>query len=94
MSPLAALLNHSCDPNVSVVFPRYGTSQTEPGLNVVAMQDIPPGAEVSVILYPRYQMAHFLNTRNTYTAVHKLYRHNAANGTAPEGTKGSVQFHV
>ena len=57
MSPVAALINHSCDPNVAVVFPRPKLSTlpghlkaekgpTEPVLQVVAIQDIPAEEEV------------------------------------------------
>ncbi|KAF9012634.1 hypothetical protein BDQ17DRAFT_1344310 [Cyathus striatus] len=40
VSPLVALINHSCDPNASVVFPR------EPLLQVVALKPIEAGEEV------------------------------------------------
>lgn len=44
--PAAALINHSCDPNVAVVFPRSASTTEEPVLNVVAIQDIPTGSEL------------------------------------------------
>ncbi|KAH8115929.1 SET domain-containing protein [Phellopilus nigrolimitatus] len=47
VSPLAALINHSCDPNVAVVFPRSSTSVLEePAIHVIAIQDIPPDTEL------------------------------------------------
>ncbi|KAI5117278.1 hypothetical protein M0805_005603 [Coniferiporia weirii] len=47
VSPLAALINHSCDPNVAVVFPRSSSSALqEPALQVVVIQDVPPDTEL------------------------------------------------
>lgn len=47
VSPIAALMNHSCDPNIAVVFPRSNSSSPdEPTLSLIAIKDIPPGAEV------------------------------------------------
>ena len=59
VSPLAALINHSCDPNVAILFPRPGSStlpvkftegrpSPEPVLQVVAITDIPAKSEVSL----------------------------------------------
>lgn len=49
ISPLIALINHSCAPNVAVVVPR-GTSPTsparEPIIKVVALRPILPCEEV------------------------------------------------
>ncbi|KAL5476772.1 hypothetical protein ACEPAI_2958 [Sanghuangporus weigelae] len=44
LAPLAGLLNHSCDPNVAVVFPRV--SNQEPELQVVAIRDISTDSEL------------------------------------------------
>ncbi|KAL5514375.1 hypothetical protein ACEPAG_2463 [Sanghuangporus baumii] len=44
LAPLAGLLNHDCDPNVAVVFPRV--SNQEPELQVVAIRDIPTNSEL------------------------------------------------
>ena len=46
VSPLVALLNHSCDPNAVVVFPRVGTKDQEPQMQVIALKDISAGEEV------------------------------------------------
>ncbi|TDL19586.1 SET domain-containing protein [Rickenella mellea] len=50
ISPLVALINHSCDPNASIVFPRSSPPNEnaikEPVLRVVALRDIPPGTEI------------------------------------------------
>ncbi|KLO09410.1 SET domain-containing protein [Schizopora paradoxa] len=57
VSPLAALINHSCDPNVAILFPRPGPSNLpakltegrpnpEPVLQVVAITDIPAKSEL------------------------------------------------
>ena len=45
VSPLAALINHSCTPNVAVVFPR-SFGKDEPLVHVVAIQDIQPDTEL------------------------------------------------
>ncbi|KAJ7637325.1 hypothetical protein DFH06DRAFT_1335996 [Mycena polygramma] len=42
VSPPVALINHSCDPNAVVVFPR----PREPFMHVVALRDIAPGEEI------------------------------------------------
>lgn len=46
VSPLAALINHSCAPNAVVVFPRHMAHSPTP-LAVIALRDIEPGEEVS-----------------------------------------------
>ncbi|EIW77268.1 SET domain-containing protein [Coniophora puteana RWD-64-598 SS2] len=50
VSPLIALINHSCDPNAVVVFPRSSTASTpaklEPQMQVVAIKDIEPDTEI------------------------------------------------
>ena len=57
VAPSVALINHSCDPNAVVVFPRAGgeaSKDVEPLLQVVAIKYIRPGEEVrlfSTILY-------------------------------------------
>lgn len=50
VSPLVALVNHSCDPNAVVVFPRSAKdpASQEPEAQVIAIRDISPGEEVSV----------------------------------------------
>jgi SET and MYND domain-containing protein len=49
VSPLIALVNHSCDPNAVVVFPRSAKdpASQEPEAQVIAIRDISPGKEVS-----------------------------------------------
>ncbi|KAF9060323.1 SET domain-containing protein [Rhodocollybia butyracea] len=51
VSPVVALINHSCDPNAVVVFPRTAEDlkRQEPLMQVVAIRDIFPDEEV--ILY-------------------------------------------
>ncbi|KAH9962254.1 SET domain-containing protein [Russula dissimulans] len=48
VSPLVALINHSCDPNAVVVFPRSAKDPVslEPEMHVVAIRDISPGEEI------------------------------------------------
>ncbi|KAF5364937.1 hypothetical protein D9758_008087 [Tetrapyrgos nigripes] len=48
VSPIVALINHSCDPNAVVVFPRASPDpkSQEPVMQVVAMRDIQPGEEI------------------------------------------------
>ncbi|KAA1473083.1 SET domain-containing protein [Dentipellis sp. KUC8613] len=47
VSPPIALINHSCDPNAVVVYPRANsTVSLEPLMQVIAIRDIAPGEEV------------------------------------------------
>ena len=48
---MVALINHSCDPNAVVVFPRSAKdpASQEPEAQVIAIRDISPGEEVSMI---------------------------------------------
>ncbi|KAI0287197.1 SET domain-containing protein [Russula brevipes] len=48
VSPLVALVNHSCDPNAVAVFPRSSKDHAsqEPEVQVIAIRDISPGEEV------------------------------------------------
>ncbi|KAN0111816.1 hypothetical protein V8E52_008196 [Russula decolorans] len=48
VSPLIALVNHSCDPNAVVVFPRSAKdpASQEPEAQVIAIRDISPGKEI------------------------------------------------
>ncbi|RXW16968.1 hypothetical protein EST38_g8886 [Candolleomyces aberdarensis] len=49
VAPSVALINHSCDPNAAVVFPRAGgdaDKANEPLLQVIALKYIQPGDEV------------------------------------------------
>ncbi|GJJ07795.1 hypothetical protein Clacol_002000 [Clathrus columnatus] len=51
LSPVTSFLNHSCQPNAVVVFPKAHSRKTtlsEPILNVVALRDIPPNEEVLI----------------------------------------------
>ena len=41
-----ALINHSCDPNAVVVFPRAGAKDQEPLMQVIALKHISPNDEV------------------------------------------------
>ena len=58
VSPVVALINHSCDPNAVVVFPRAGgesRKDQEPLMQVVALKYIAPDEEVGVFpLYIHY----------------------------------------
>ena len=50
VSPVVALINHSCDPNAVVVFPRAGgesRKDREPLMQVIALKNIVPDEEVS-----------------------------------------------
>ncbi|KAI0252893.1 SET domain-containing protein [Lactifluus subvellereus] len=48
VSPLVALINHSCEPNAVVVFPRSAKdpANQEPEAQVIAIRDILPGEEI------------------------------------------------
>lgn len=48
VSPLVALINHSCEPNAVVVYPRSSCdpSRDEPEMQVIAIKDISPDQEV------------------------------------------------
>jgi hypothetical protein len=46
ISPLVALLNHSCSPNAVVVFPNFANSANQNPMRVVAIRDIAPGEEI------------------------------------------------
>lgn len=46
ISPVAALVNHSCDPNVVIVFPRSGPKKDEPNIQAIAIREIQAGEEV------------------------------------------------
>jgi SET and MYND domain-containing protein len=47
VSPSVALINHSCDPNAVVVFPRTRPNAQEPLMQVVALRAIAAEEEVS-----------------------------------------------
>lgn len=50
VSPAVALINHSCDPNAVIVFPRAtGSKDEEPLMQVIALKYIAPDEEVSYI---------------------------------------------
>ncbi|KAG8982437.1 hypothetical protein FRB90_006789, partial [Tulasnella sp. 427] len=75
ISPLAALINHNCEPNAVVVFPRSSISPS-PGsdpLEVVAIKDIPPGEEILTsyvdISLPRHLRIKELKERYMFTCV-------------------------
>ncbi|CAA7268850.1 unnamed protein product [Cyclocybe aegerita] len=46
VSPLIALINHSCDPNAVVVFPRVSSKDQEPLMHVIALKPIEPNQEI------------------------------------------------
>ncbi|KAG2002564.1 hypothetical protein CC2G_004744 [Coprinopsis cinerea AmutBmut pab1-1] len=48
ISPVAALFNHSCDPNAVIVFPRPlgDKKEHEPLLQIIAIKPIPPNTQV------------------------------------------------
>ena len=50
VSPLTALVNHSCDPNVAIVFPRASNKSDEPLMKSVALREINPKEEVRNII--------------------------------------------
>ena len=54
VSPVVALINHSCDPNAVVVFPRAGgesRKDKEPLMQVVALKYIAPDQEVGFFFH-------------------------------------------
>jgi SET and MYND domain-containing protein len=48
VSPVVALINHSCDPNAVIVFPRASASpaEEEPLMHVIALRSIEANEEV------------------------------------------------
>jgi hypothetical protein len=46
VSPDVALINHSCEPNAVLVFPRSSSKEAEPAMRVVALKVILPDEEV------------------------------------------------
>ncbi|KAF5336582.1 hypothetical protein D9611_006638 [Ephemerocybe angulata] len=46
VAPSVALINHSCDPNAVIVFPRAESKDVEPLLQVIALKHIQPGEEI------------------------------------------------
>ncbi|GAA5826845.1 hypothetical protein JCM5353_005417 [Sporobolomyces roseus] len=48
LSPLTALLNHSCPPNAVVVFPSFPTSTDRKTMKVIAIRPIQKGEEVTI----------------------------------------------
>ncbi|KZT66576.1 SET domain-containing protein [Daedalea quercina L-15889] len=50
VSPVAAFINHSCDPNAVIVFPRISDAPhtEEPKMNLVAIKPIAPEDEVTI----------------------------------------------
>jgi hypothetical protein len=54
ISPLIALINHSCDPNAVIVFPRSPSTPPtqEPLMQVIALRPIAPDEEVQFFLPP------------------------------------------
>lgn len=46
ISPLVALINHSCSPNAVVVFPSFADSSNRKPMRVVAICNIEPGEEL------------------------------------------------
>ena len=54
VSPVVALINHSCDPNAVVVFPRAGgesRKDKEPLMQVIALKYIAPDEEVCIFIF-------------------------------------------
>ncbi|KIY43557.1 SET domain-containing protein [Fistulina hepatica ATCC 64428] len=46
VSPLVALINHSCDPNAVVVWPSSSNDRDRPLMHVVALKPVSPGEEI------------------------------------------------
>lgn len=76
ISPLAALINHSCNPNVAVVFPRFSSAREEPLIHVVAIQDIQANSELFTsyidITLPRSQRQNDLKETYNFTCECEL----------------------
>ena len=60
MSPLVALINHSCDPNAVIVFPRANRDllKHEPLMHVVALREINSDEEVRFLVLFDYVADH------------------------------------
>ena len=73
MSPLVALINHSCDPNAVVVFPRpngEARKEAEPFMQVIALKYISSDEEVRSL---RFRICDNLNVRVDPYVVYRHY---------------------
>lgn len=47
VSPLLAMLNHTCQPNSAFLFPDYATAKNKKPMRVIATEAIEPGTEIT-----------------------------------------------
>jgi SET domain len=78
------MVNHSCKPNVVIVFPGDGRKSEEPLMKIVALKDIKPKEEVFGIFA--------FNERQsmTFQDFGFLHRYNATSGIETESTAGDI----
>jgi hypothetical protein len=94
VSPVVALINHSCDPNAVVVFPRAGGESRkyeEPLMQVIALKCIAPDEEVCVSFYSftfRFKLNMFFLDFNC------LYRYHSSPKTTTEFAVRDIPLHM
>ena len=75
VSPVVALINHSCDPNAVVVFPRAGgesRKDKEPLMQVIALKNIAPDEEVCFFFL---SFSHFIFFFQAKTHIYLFFFH-------------------
>ena len=83
VSPVIVLINHSCDPNAVVVFPRAGiTKEDEPLMQVITLKNITVDDEVNrlAVFFPFSQLIYtqiltaYIDTTLPHDVRQKLLR--------------------
>ena len=95
VSPVVALINHSCDPNAVVVFPRAGgesRKDKEPLMQVIALKNITPDEEVCSF----FRVLHFiLETKALFFIdFNCLYRYHSSPQTTTELADRNIPLHM
>jgi len=91
--PVGALVNHSCEPNVVIVFPRSGPKKDEPNLQVIAIRDIQIGEEVCKKVSNDHTFEGF-RRRVCHTALRFVHRYHATSRGAKGRAEDDVRFYM